>query len=81
MTRFTTYGWAVLTPMNRGWWDEGAPLAYYVARTRFEAMESFVADWRTSENGGQSISKVWQQAYRRGWRIARVAITPLKDMP
>jgi hypothetical protein len=72
----TTFAWAVLYPTDRGFGRAGAPSISSVAHTREEAMHGFVASWRTGDHDGMTVSKVWQRAYRRGWRLARVAITP-----
>lgn len=72
----TSFGWAVLYPEDRGFGCPGAPSISSVAYTRDEAMRNFVASWRYDKHDGMSVSKVWQRAYRRGWRLSRVAITP-----
>ena len=68
-----SYAWAVLTPPS---WGRVEVDIYSVSGTRQGSMERFVKDWRHSAHDGLSASKVWQRAYSRGWRLARVAITP-----
>lgn len=72
----TSFGWAVLYPLDRGFGCPGAPAIDSVSFTRESAMHNFVASWRYDAHDGMSASKVWQRAYRRGWRLSRVAITP-----
>ena len=69
-----TYAWTVALPDDPSWANPGAPLAYHVRPSRQEAMRHFVSQWRTSDNGDDSA--IWRRAYRRGWRLIRVAITP-----
>ena len=69
----TAYAWTVLTPPS---WGEVKPDIYSVAGTRAASMERFVADWRNGSHDGMAVSGVWVRAYRRGWRLARVCITP-----
>lgn len=71
-----SFGWAVLYPEGRGFGNPGAPAIDSVSFTRESAMHNFIAAWRTDTHDGMTVSKVWQRAYRRGWRLARVAITP-----
>ena len=68
-----TYAWAVLTPPS---WGTVEIDIYSVSGTRQSSMERFVADWRHPGHDGLTVSKVWQKAYRRGWRLVRVSITP-----
>lgn len=77
----TSFGWAVLYPEDRGFGCPGAPAIDSVSFTREMAMHNFVACWRTGDHDGMSVSKVWQRAYRRGWRLSRVAITPAFGRP
>lgn len=72
----TSFGWAVLYPEERGFYSPGAPAIDSVSFTRESAMHNFVAMWRTSEHDGMSAAKVWARAYRRGWRLARVSVSP-----
>lgn len=71
----STFAWAVLYPLDAGFGRPGSPVIGTVAGTRKGAMEAFVADWRTGS--GLTVSKVWQKAYARGWRLAHVQIQPL----
>lgn len=66
------FAWAVLTPPS--WGPVGIDI-YSVSGHRIGSMEAFVAGWRHSGHDGWTVSKVWQQAYRRGWRLTRVSIT------
>lgn len=75
MSTSTTFGWAVLYPLDRGFGCPGAPAIDSVSFTREAAMHSFVASWRYDAHDGMTVSTVWQRAYRRGWRLSRVAIT------
>lgn len=72
----TSFGWAVLYPHDRGFASPGAPAVDSVSLTREYAMQQFVAAWRTSSHDGMTPSSVWKRAYRRGWRLSRVSITP-----
>jgi len=72
----TSFGWAVLYSEDRGFGCPGAPAIDSVSFTREQAMHNFVGAWRYDHHAGMSVSKVWQRAYRRGWRLSRVAITP-----
>lgn len=73
MSERTTYAWAVAYPPTFG----PSVDIHSVSGTRRFAMERFVADRRHSGHDGLTVSKVWQHAYSRGWRLVRVAITPL----
>lgn len=75
--KISSFGWAVLYPFDRGFGCPGAPAIDSVSFTREAAMHNFVACWRTADHDGLTVSKVWQRAYRRGWRLARVSITPV----
>ena len=72
----TSFGWAVLYPHGRGFGSPGAPVLDSASLSREWAMQEFVARWRTDDHGGLSHAAVWQRAYRRGWRLSRVSITP-----
>lgn len=67
------FGWAVLTPPA---WGPVKVNIDSVADTRASAMERFVDDWGHSRQNGLTVSQIWQRAYRRGWRLVRVSITP-----
>jgi hypothetical protein len=71
--RAVTFAWAVLTPPEWGFVEVDI---YSVSGTRAGSMARFVADWRHGGHDGLTTSKVWQRAYRKGWRLARVSITP-----
>ena len=77
----STFGWAVLYPNEAGWGSPVAPAIYTVTGTRKNAMELFVAGWRSGAHDGQTVSWVWQRAYRRGWRLSRVVVTPFGATP
>lgn len=69
----TSYGWAVLYPRD---WDApsaGAPVIGTVRETRALAMARWAEIWDTR---GETPSRCWRRAYRKGWRLARVSITP-----
>lgn len=72
----TSFAWAVLYPHDRGFGSPGAPAVDSVSPTREYAMQQFVARYRTDDHEGLSPGAVWQRAYRRGWRLSRVSITP-----
>lgn len=73
MTDTTTYAWAVLYPVGRGFGIPGQACTWTIRPTRRGALEAFSDSWRSRE---ETASKTWQRAYRGGWRLARVAITP-----
>lgn len=69
----TAYAWAVLSPPS---WGSVSPDIYSIGGTRAAAMERFVNGWRYATDEALAVSKIWQRAYRQGWRLARVSITP-----
>lgn len=75
----TTYGWAVLFPVEGGWSQPGAPLMGTINGTRKLSMTEFVSWWRSGADAGRTTAQVWRRAYRRGWRLARVSITPAPE--
>lgn len=77
----SSFAWATLIPLDGGWAHPGSPLTDCVRPTRQSAIETFVAAWRTDDHAGLTVSKVWQRAYRRGWRLSRVVVTPFGDTP
>lgn len=72
----TSFGWAVLYPLDKGFGSPGAPCVPSVASTRDGAIEGFADQWRTLDEAADHHSIVWRRAYRRGWRVSRVSITP-----
>jgi len=81
MSGQTTFGWAVLYPMNKGFGLPGCPVVDSVAGTRDRAIERFADTWRTWDEAPDHHRQVWQRAYRRGWRVKRVVITPFGAKP
>lgn len=68
-----TFGWAVLIPDRQGWYAPGSPSIWTVRATRNLAMDAFAETWALE---GEDASHAWKRAYRKGWRLSRVSITP-----
>jgi len=68
-----TFGWAVLFPDEPGWYGSGQPSIWTVRATRHDAMIAFAETWARN---GEDAPHAWKRAYRKGWRLARVSITP-----
>lgn len=76
MSNEASFGWAVLYPDDPSWGSPAAPAIDTIRSSRAAAMNAFVASWRSLDDVNLTPSAVWRKAYRRGWRLARVVITP-----
>lgn len=75
----TSFGWAVVYPVDRGFGFPGCPVLGTVEGTRAGAIQAFVDRWRGLDEIDDPSSIVWRRAYRKGWRVARVAIVPQRS--